>query len=69
MTSESMHTTSKEMVPHAPANNYHLKGEVSIMQHELSKKHLCDQSSHYENVDKFKGSHYMLLPNQHLLWS
>ena len=33
MTGEPMHTASKEMTPHTPATNYHLKSEVSIMLH------------------------------------
>ena len=37
MTDESMHSASKEMVPHAPATNYRLKMDVSIM----LRCHLC----------------------------
>ena len=50
----------KEMAPCAPATNYHLKSEVfvtlcchSITNQELFETHLCNQSSHYENMDDF----------------
>ena len=51
------------MAPSVSAINYRLKGEVSITLHfnplhsianqELFKKHLCNQSSHYENYRQF----------------
>ena len=57
----------KEIAPYSPAINYHLISEVfitlncqlyfnllhSITSQKLFEKHLCNQSSYYENIDDF----------------
>ena len=58
------HTASKkEMAPHGPAINYCLKVKYPLRfvvsyvqpatQHYESRKHLCNQSSHYEKYGRF----------------
>ena len=73
MTSEPTQTASKEKNGTARPSyiNYRLKSEVSIMLSavcsthytavQLFEKHLCNQSSHYENTDNF---HYEGKPSR-----
>ena len=67
-----MHTKERNGAVHPSYINYRLKSEVSIMFHyrlplhssmnqELLEKHLCNQNSHYENMDDF---HYKGKPSR-----